>query len=198
VSQTGLFGTAYTLPAYSLAHDTNYYWKVVANGASKSVDAANAPFTFHTAVDGTPPTVAMETPADGSSDADVGVAIRIIFSEPIEKSTVLQSWITMTDGVTDIPGDVTSPTDRTIVFTPDSDLTPETSYTVTVSGSVEDLAANAMGADFVFSFTTWQDLAGFATGEGCLPGAGGGVGLVMLALAAAALRRRRVTAGSRR
>ena len=105
--------------------------------------------------------------------------------------------------------ELTSPTQ--ITFRPGGALEYGTAYTVTVSTAVTDPLLNPLGKDaaapsgedHVFTFTTWQELAGFAKGSGCEPGAclcggrqagGPSPGLValMAAVATLAVMRRRL------
>jgi len=45
-------------------------------------------------------------------------------------------------------------TNRIATFTPTSNLTSNTTYTATLTTGVKDLAANALGSDYVWTFTT--------------------------------------------
>ncbi|KKO19444.1 MAG: hypothetical protein BROFUL_01859, partial [Candidatus Brocadia fulgida] len=59
----------------------------------------------------------------------------------------------LTDGVTPVTGAV-SYTGTTATFTPTGSLSYATSYTATVTTGVTDLAGNALGANYVWGFTT--------------------------------------------
>ena len=176
---------------------TTYYWKVTATSVppeDATLDSAEV-FSF-TTQDNIGPTVQGTSPRSGTTDIGVSDDIGITFNEDIDEAAMQQDWVTVTGGVS---GQVTMAGNRTIVFTPNSDLAAETLHTVTVSASVVDMAGNGLAAPYVFSFTTWQDLVGFAKGDGCAPGAvGTAAALVTFGLAAAALLRRRPSTGSGR
>lgn len=74
-----------------------------------------------------------------------------------------------------------------MVFTPNADLAEETTYTITVTATIADMADNAF-AGGSYTFTTQEALTGLASGEGCAPAAGG-ASLVWAAAAVALLLR---------
>jgi methionine-rich copper-binding protein CopC len=103
------------------------------------------------------PTVIATSPANGATGVSTSAVVSITFSEAVEASTVNATTITMrvTSSGTAVPGTVSyNPTTHVATFTPSSALAQNTSYTVTVSGSIRDPAGNVMGPDFVFSFST--------------------------------------------
>jgi hypothetical protein len=185
--------TRYDVPsAAGLAYDTQYWWKVTAVNVVTSVDAANAGLGFWTSPDG-PPQVASTDPSSGDDDADIGADIIITFNETMDPSTVTSpapGRVTMTTGGANVPGLTTFYGNRIAIFNPNDDLEYETTYTVTVASTVEDMASNQLGgAGYMFTFTTQGPLTGLAEGEGCLPvrvrtqtGVSGGTGLAGVAL----------------
>jgi hypothetical protein len=77
------------------------------------------------------------------------ITIQAVFSEPIAESSI--SGCCEVSGST---GVTTSVSGSTLSIDPAGALDYETTYTVTISGEVEDLAGNAMGGQFSWSFTT--------------------------------------------
>jgi hypothetical protein len=83
----------------------------------------------------------------------VNGAIAITFSEAVDPATVSVSSVTLSGPAGLLTGSVNY-TGTTATFTPSADLAYDTTYTVTVVGSVSDLAGNAMGGSYSLSFTT--------------------------------------------
>ena len=101
-------------------------------------------FSF-TTQDNIGPTVQGTSPRSGTTDIGVSDDIGITFNEDIDEAAMQQDWVTVTGGVS---GQVTMAGNRTIVFTPNSDLAAETLHTVTVSASVVDMAGNGLAAPY--------------------------------------------------
>lgn len=111
-------------------------------------DSANAE------VDTIPPMVLSVSPTLNAADISRRTAIEIVFSEDLLRTSVNDSVVTL-EGDGKINGVATydSSTD-TLAFIPDRLLSAETSYTVTVSGDVADVAGNTLVGSFSWSFTT--------------------------------------------
>jgi hypothetical protein len=192
--------TTADVDAGTLNYEETYYWKVTANHSLATMDSDDV-FSFTTLPDTKGPEVLWVSPRDGMTDVEVSSDIRITFDEDIAETSVAGS-VTVTGGGVTVQGQSSLMGLRTILFTPDGELDYETTYTVTVSTAVTDVPGNNLDSAYTFSFTTFADIAGVATGDGCLPvragartqtglpGAGGGIALAVLGLAAAALRRR--------
>jgi hypothetical protein len=171
-----------------------YYWHVTAQNSGGDTDASNNDATFDTLPDTTAPWVISTGPSPGEDGADVGTTIRINFSEPVtvpDLNTAVQVSGGVTGNAEVLPGD------RAVVFTPDADLDYDTTYTVTVASAIADNANDLNPLDgnkgaltnSEFSFTTFEELSGYATGTGCTPGAGAGVALALAAAGTLALAR---------
>jgi hypothetical protein len=178
----------YTVAASLIEESQSYWWRVTASNDGGPTQASNNPGTFHTATDTTEPTVLSTSPAADATDADPGADIRITFSEVVAFDGDLNTAVTVA-GVT---GTVTQPAQNTLVFSPSTDLEEETTYTVTLSPNIHDMAKSPNDLDgdagvltgYSFSFETWQALAGLATGEGCVPGGESPLAEALFALAA--------------
>ncbi len=184
--------TSCGVPAYYLAGLTEYYWKVTGTNRIGTTEATNAPFTFTTEADTTPPTVKSTSPEGGDTKVSISTDIRITFSEPMDWPYAA-NIVTVTCVATGpVAGtESLSVNERAITFKPTEDLVESTIYSVTVLTDVRDVALNPLAVDHTFDFTTEAPLSGLATGPGCLPSAGSALGLVTLAAALALIRRRR-------
>jgi DNA/RNA endonuclease YhcR with UshA esterase domain len=108
----------------------------------------------HPAGDFDPPGVDSTYPADGATDANPYFPVKAVFDEELNASTVDGASFTLEDPSGAVNGTVYYDSGRmTAVFEPDEALTAGTVYTAVVKAAVEDKAGNAMGADYVWSFT---------------------------------------------
>ena len=102
--------------------------------------------------DTTAPEVDSESPLDGAANVPVDATITATFSEDIAPLTIDTNSFSLDNGVS---GSVSYDSNRfTATFTPDTDLDFETTYTVTISTVVEDLAGNPLESEYAWSFTT--------------------------------------------
>ncbi len=103
-----------------------------------------------------PPTVQSVSPENGATDVNVNTTITATFSKPMDASTITTSTFTVKYSTGNaVSGAVSyNNTTRTAMFTPSSPLDFGKTYTATISGTVKDVAGNAMGSDYSWSFTT--------------------------------------------
>ena len=106
------------------------------------------------ATDNTPPLVSSTSPADGATDVPISGVIAATFSEAMDGSTITNITFTLSSNPP-IPGAVSySSGKKTASFTPSADLGHMTTYTATITTEAEDPAGNALGADYIWTFTT--------------------------------------------
>ena len=162
-------GTTLTLdPDADLAPDTTY--TVTLTGAIEDTAGnplASAPITwdFTTAADDpppgdtTPPTLQSRTPVIDATDVAVDTDVSATFSEAIDPATITASSVTLTAGTTPVPATRTlTGAGTTLTLDPDADLAPDTTYTVTLTGAIEDTAGNPLAsAPITWDFTTAAD-----------------------------------------
>ncbi len=117
-------------------------------------------FSQTTLASGPPaPTVAFTVPAHGAIGVAINAKIAATFSEAMNPATIHRGTFALKqDGLNGqgsqaVIGTV-SFTGVTATFTPVHHLAPNTAYTATVRRSVKDLAADALGSDFVWTLTT--------------------------------------------
>src|SRR5437867_4359772 len=123
------------LPHNPLTRDTTW-----------SLAPGAAPFT-------TAPVLAATGPANADTNVPLNETITASFSEPMDPSTINTSTFAVMQGTTPVAGTV-SYANGTATFTPADNLTPLTTYTVTISTGVRDLAGNPLTSDMSWSFTT--------------------------------------------
>jgi hypothetical protein len=106
-------------------------------------------------LDNQPPAVVSVFPANGSSGVPLNTPVNIGFSEPMAPDSITASSIKLSCAGVNVPGTRVLSGDKTsVLFTPNNPLTSFALYTITVGGSVEDLAGNTPGTPAAASFTT--------------------------------------------
>lgn len=104
--------------------------------------------------DTTGPSVASTTPACRSATATTTGNIAIVFSEPMDASTLVAANLrVLGPGGTAVPGTITY-SGVTATFDPADDLSPGTSYRIEVDEGATDAAGNPLDPIFGCSFTT--------------------------------------------
>lgn len=105
--------------------------------------------------DTTPPAISLTTPADGATDVPENQAISVIFTEALQRRSVVStSMQVLLNGVTPAPGSVQlSANNMELLFTPTGLMNDYSDYVVQISG-VKDAAGNPLGGTSQFSFQT--------------------------------------------
>ena len=139
------------LAGNALASDFVWSWTTAAASTSP-VDPINP------ALDTTAPTVTHTVNANGASNVAVNTKVGATFSEALNPLTVTSASFTLKQTVSGaaVAGSV-SYSGKNAVFTPSANLQAGTQYTATLKGGttgIEDLAANALAADYSWSWTT--------------------------------------------
>lgn len=107
-----------------------------------------------TAPDVTAPTITWVSPQDGATDVANSLVVQAVFSEPMDPATINASTFIISDGVNNITGSVVlNGNGKTAQFYLDQPFDYLTTYTATISGTVKDLAGNALQSDYSWSFT---------------------------------------------
>lgn len=108
--------------------------------------------------DAEPPTAGSPSPPDGATDIAVNSVVTATFSEAVDPASVNAFSFTLMAGKTTVSGSVTyNSSNRTATFSPYSNLSLATTYTVTITTDVQDLANNQMTDNYTWSFTTGSD-----------------------------------------
>lgn len=108
--------------------------------------------------DTTPPTVLSTTPVQGATGVASNSNVTATFSKPMNARTLNATTFTLTGpGAAAVAGTVTYVAAGSIAtFTPTAPLAPGTLFTATITTGAQDQAspANALAANYVWSFTT--------------------------------------------
>ncbi len=151
----------------SLSPSTRYRLKVL-GGLKQSNGMTMAPpgmttqvmytsdFTTGTTGDTTAPTIVGSFPDSGATSVPVNVgSITVAFSKDMDPSTITGSSLTVSIGSTAINGSVTYRSmERQAVFTPSSALTPNTTYTITITTAVRALNGSFLATETTRTFTS--------------------------------------------
>lgn len=100
------------------------------------------------------PIVVSTNPPNNASAIPVNIQLSIAFSEAMNPTTLTATTVTVNQqGGGAVSGAVTY-ANNAAVFTPTAAFAANTRYNVLVAGSVSDVAGNALGSAYAFSFTT--------------------------------------------
>ncbi|MGK2962229.1 MAG: Ig-like domain-containing protein [Gemmatimonadaceae bacterium] len=102
-----------------------------------------------------PPAVVRTNPSKGRTDVALSVIVTIIFSEPVDKSTVTPSTVGLLLNGNAVAGSVQVAEDGlSAEFTPAGKLEPQQTYSIVVDQGVRDLEGDALAAPVTVTFTT--------------------------------------------
>ena len=113
-------------------------------------------WTTSSSTDINPPTVIITSPTNTATDVALNQTVNATFSEALDPLTVITPNFTMIGpGGTAVTGTIAYVAASKIAsFTPTSNLTPNTTYTNTVTVGFRDLAGNRLATNYVWTFTT--------------------------------------------
>ena len=185
VSADGLSVTISPNSNMGASHNMYYDWCYETDLNGNTGVCQSQGFITSSSADTTAPTVVGSNPVNNNTNAPTNSSIEVIFSEAV-RSTSLGS-ITLQAGAVSVPFTAvmnnSAYTDDTVIrLIPQQLLSPNTAYTVSVSG-VQDVAGNTMAGTSSFTFTTGnnfqisgllQPTASVTTGSGTvtLPSSG--------------------------
>jgi uncharacterized protein YjdB len=118
-----------------------------------------------------PPRVVRTYPPPKKKDVALNASIIVVFSEPVEPSSVTGSSVRLLLGTTAVAGTVALLEDNPVAaaFTPATPLSPNTTYRLEVSTAVTDLEGDALESDVSIDFTTSQTSVGQAASIRIMP-----------------------------
>jgi len=154
VSYTGT--TATFAPSSNLTANTTYIATIttMAKSIAGSALANNYVWSFTTGLAVvTLPTVSSTNPVNAATGVPFNQQIAATFSDSMNASTITASTFTLVQGTTPVSGFV-SYSGTTAIFTPASNLAPNTAYTATITTGAKDLARNGLANNYIWSFTT--------------------------------------------
>ena len=102
------------------------------------------------------PAVVRTNPSSGKRDVPLNTTIGIVFSQPIDPTTVTASTVQLRRGSTPVAGTLQFLNSEhvTLLFMPAAQLAPSTVYTIDVTQGVLDLEGDALVSAFTAEFTT--------------------------------------------
>lgn len=101
-----------------------------------------------------PPFVTGTNPTSGAVGVTRNTVVAAVFNEGLDPASVTPATFSVRDAFNNPVTGTVSFSGITAAFTPSANLNSLAGYTATVSGAVRDLAGNAMGVPFSWSFTT--------------------------------------------
>jgi hypothetical protein len=154
--------TAIFAPTGALAVNTQYTATITtaAQSAAGTALAANYVWSFTTGIDANAgaPRVTSTNPVSAAINVPVNQKIAATFSQAMDPATISVSGtftVAETISGTAVTGAVIyDAASNTAIFTPGSGLSVNTEFTATITTGAADLTGVAMGANFVWSFTT--------------------------------------------
>lgn len=151
-------------PTGPLSNSTQYTVTVTTAVKDVSGNSLAAPFvsTFMTVglPDNTAPTVVGRTPTPGATNVATNTQVTVTFSEAMDQTTINATNVKLvaTTGGATVPTTLAyNAATNTVTLTPTAALANNTSYTITVTTGVKDLAGNALAVQFTSSFITVAD-----------------------------------------
>lgn len=144
-------------PSGYLAPSTTYTATVTTGAKDPAGNSLEADyvwsFTTGASADTTAPTVTLVNPLNLATGVPTNQKIAATFSEEMNPLTITSASFTLKQGTTSVSG-IVSYIGLVATFTPSANLAANTTYTATITTVAEDLAGNALAADYVWSFTT--------------------------------------------
>jgi hypothetical protein len=99
------------------------------------------------------PTVISTDPSNGATGISINTPITVTFSQPMDAATIVPAAFVLTGGGNSVTCTASYGNGKA-TFTPTSALANNTTYTATLSTTVNDAAGIPMAGDYIWSFTT--------------------------------------------
>ncbi len=146
-------------PGILLQHETDYTLHITSGVTDLHGNGLSSEYTstFTTIpADIEAPSVTGVVPADGAGSIFPTANITVIFSEPVDASTLEAGFTLSTANISDVPASFTlNQSGSTVTFDPVNSLMEGTTYTVTLTADITDLSGNPLSsAPYSSSFTT--------------------------------------------
>ncbi len=152
--------TATFVPTGNLTLNTNYTATITTGvkDLAGNILANSKIWSFKTVSDSTPPLVSVIYPADGAQYVGVKEAITAVFSETMDPASITALTFKVQEGANPALAAtvVYASAGSKATLTPSSDLLEATTYSVTLTTGVKDLAGNALASSKTWSFKTGQ------------------------------------------
>jgi hypothetical protein len=120
-------------------------------------DTASVTFQVMPVSDTSAPVIVSRMPQAGQGGVSTTTAVSVTFNEPLNESLIYEQSLQVMENGSPVPGVVTyDSTTHTLTNTLSRELTPGTRYSVTLAGTLQDLAGNPVSAES-WSFSTLAD-----------------------------------------
>jgi hypothetical protein len=104
------------------------------------------------------PVVVRTEPGSGKRDVPLNLRVRIVFSEPMSRTSITGATVLLQQGGSPVPGEVALSADGLeTTLAPASELLPETDYTIVVTGAIQDASGSPLATATTAVFTTIPD-----------------------------------------
>ncbi len=102
-----------------------------------------------------PPQIILTNPLNGTVDVPLNTKITVMFSEPIDKTTLNSETFKIVNisGSATISGEIIY-NENTATFIPQNNMSYNTQYTATLTTEIKDLSGNSLLESYSWSFTT--------------------------------------------
>jgi uncharacterized protein YjdB len=155
-SQINLANTTARTPSFvapAVTQPTSFAFQLTVSDGSLS-DSASVAFQVSPVSDTTAPSIVSRVPQFDQSGVSTTTAISVTFNEALREDRIDNQSLQVTENGNPVAGVVTyNSTNHTITTKLSRDLSPGTRYTVTLAGTLQDLAGNAASGES-WSFTT--------------------------------------------
>lgn len=145
-------------PTNGLNADTSYTARINRNardiGGNRLDREYSWTFTTGAVADTTAPQVSKTTPRAGAEQVDVDSVINAQFSEAIDPVTLTHTRFGVRDAFGNSVNGTLKLEGNTATFTPGARLAYGMTFTVTLDTALQDVAGNALAAEYVWRFTT--------------------------------------------
>ncbi len=121
------------------------------------LDESNRFDVLAQALDITAPQVVSVQPESGAAQMVPTALIRSTFSEAVDPSSLTNASFAISNGASNLNGQIQCQ-GATVTFIPEQFLAYDTTYTVTLTTNIKDLAGNALEAPHSWSFTTTDQI----------------------------------------
>lgn len=111
--------------------------------------------------DTTPPDVESVSPRESATAVSLDEEVTVIFTEPIDSASLSAQTLRVRAGSAPVDGELLA-SDRTLRFVPAQPLALGTTYTVSLSTEITDLAGNPLASPVEWTFGTRQGVWGSA------------------------------------
>ena len=151
----------YSTPTLTLEGNTSYTMKYTSSvkdsGGRGTGSTKTQTFTTGVPADSVPPMISSVSPSNGTNNYPLNSNITITFDEPMNSSTALSSIVSLSPTVSA----TYSWSGNTLTLNPSSNLSQNTTYSLSISTGIMDVAGNNLASSKTYSnlFTTVETTA---------------------------------------